>query len=133
MSPASGKYAVLLKRAVYATACGSTLETPRIYYAARDPLSRRQLSKADGARHGGRRWEGKTTRGACVDAEDRSAQHPPGLSGEVILYRCVREPEASEVFRRSGVHRGNRGLIVGDVVCRIAASYYLSPDPQTRR
>ena len=129
MSRALDRYHDLLKRAVHATALGVTLATSQVYYSSRDPLSRRQLSKSDATKHGGRRWEGKIRRGECVDARDLSAPHPPGLSGEVILYRCAQEPEEGVVFRRSGVHRGNRGLIRGDVLCRIAASYYLNPAP----
>ena len=101
-----------------------------VYYSARDPVRRRELSKADAEKHGGRRWEGKIARGQCVDADEILAQRPPGLSGQVILYRCVQEPTESEVFRRTEAHRGSRGLLRGHVVCRIAAPYYVTPAPE---
>ncbi|MBM3476840.1 MAG: hypothetical protein FJX75_26505 [Armatimonadetes bacterium] len=129
MSRTLDGYHDLLRRAVHATALGATLSADTVYYSARDPLRRRELSKADADKHGGRRWEGKITRGECVDADDILAQRPAGLSGQVILYRCTQEPSDSAVFRRTKAHRGSHGLLRGHVVCRIAAPYYVNPAP----
>ena len=107
-------YEQLADQARFDTMAGTRLAAERVYYEARDPL---QFHERDG-------FEGKISRGLCVEAElGAEGTAPRGLRAPKIGFICRDRPTAS-VFRKSKVHHGTHGLLSGRVRCRILVSYY---------
>lgn len=127
MAPTDREYESLLDRARVAVQEGAVLESNRVYYSARDPLGTvLELSGDEAAEAGGRRFRGKISRGVCVEAQNTTAQTPRGLSGLRIGFLCNERPQRSRVYRRTGVHRGNCGLIEDRAHCKVLVPYYLN-------
>jgi len=99
---------------------GATLNCDRAYYSARDPVQAYQET--------GRQYVGKIRRGWCVDcARTPSSGIRHGLQGLVILFSCTEKPTGA-VYRRSGSHRGNHGIIEGDVEAEIMQAFQWAQD-----
>ena len=110
-------YEAATQEASFKTFEGAALESERVYYSARDPLRYRLH---------GRQFEGKISRGTCIDCAPIQAGNQedpvPGLRAEKIGFSCLAEPTA-HLFRRKGNHRGNRGLLTDEVRCEILVSW----------
>jgi len=120
-------YETLRERSSALRNVGDSLSSARVYYSARDRLSDVACVTTRGKDTDKQTtYRGKINRGDCVDASDREAGHPRGLSGKRIRFECQEKPGDATVYQRTSTHKGMCGLLEGGVTCRILESYTMS-------
>lgn len=94
----------------------ATIEGAQAYYSSRD---RPRCKKVVGEELP---FQGSINRCRCIDCTPmlRGMQgEPRGISGRKIAFAAGRQP-TEQVYQRSNVHRGSRGLLRGGFWCRVA-------------
>lgn len=94
----------------------ATIEGDQAYYSSRD---RPRYKKIVGEELP---FQGSINRCRCMDCTPillGTEDVPRGISGQKIAFASGKQP-TEEVYQRSTVHRGSRGLLRGRFWCRVA-------------